>query len=127
MDNALARVLQNGAGPAKQNAMSTVLGAGAGRGFVSPPVTPGNIDLAKRPVVRNPDGSISTVRSMGINVDGMEYLIPTVSDDGRIMTDDEAIEVFRRTRRHLGAFNNPQSSDAYARMLHDDQARMYVK
>jgi hypothetical protein len=88
-------------------------------------VAPGNIDLTKRPVVRNPDGSISTVRSMGISVDGHEVLIPTVSDDGRLLSPQEAIGLFRQTGRHLGIFSSPEASDAYAQQLHEDQARMY--
>ncbi|WP_019658908.1 hypothetical protein [Stenotrophomonas hibiscicola] len=85
----------------------------------------GNIDLTKRPVVRNADGSISTVRSISANFDGREYLIPTVSDDGRILSDDDAIDLFRRTGRNLGAFDTPENATAYAESLHNDQARMY--
>ena len=125
MDNALLQTL--GSHPLVANELANAMRVGPGRGFISPPIVAGNIDLTKRPVVRNVDGSISTVRSIGINVDGMEVLIPTVSDDGRIMSNEEAIDTFRRTKRHLGMFSNPESSDAYARMLHEDQARMYVK
>jgi hypothetical protein len=90
------------------------------------PLVPGNIDLHKRPVVRNPDGSISTVRSMGVNIDGREVLIPTVSDDGRILSDDAAVDAYRRTGKHLGMFRTPEESTAYAEQLHNDQAREYL-
>jgi hypothetical protein len=86
---------------------------------------PGNIDLNARPVVKNKDGSISTVRSMSINVDGLEYLIPTVSDDGRIMGDQEAVDTFFRTGKHLGAFRSIDAANAYAERLHNQQARQY--
>ena len=86
----------------------------------------GNIDLTKRPVVKNKDGSISTVRSIGVNVDGAEVLIPTVSDDGRIMSDRESIDTYRKTGRHLGKFTTPDASSKYAEQLHNEQARQYV-
>lgn len=90
-------------------------------------VEPGNIDLTKRPVVKNSDGTISTVRSLGVNIDGNEILIPTVSDDGRIMSNDEAVQTFKRTGKHLGKFSSPEASSAYAEKLHNDQAEMYGK
>nr|WP_313216081.1 hypothetical protein [Stenotrophomonas geniculata] len=88
--------------------------------------TAGNIDLSSRPVVQNPDGTISTVRSISANFDGQEVLIPTVSDDGRIMSDDEAIAQYQRTGRNLGVFDTPENATAYAESLHNQQAEMYA-
>jgi GGDEF domain-containing protein len=85
----------------------------------------GNIDLANRPVVRNPDGSISTVRSMSVNFDGEEVLIPTVSGDGRVLSDDDAIQEYRRTGQFLGKFKTPDEATAYAESLHNDQEQQY--
>ncbi|MEN5115840.1 hypothetical protein ABE488_00685 [Luteimonas sp. TWI662] len=85
----------------------------------------GNIDLNSRPVVRNADGTISTVRSMSTNIDGREVLIPTVSDDGRVLGDDEAVDTYMRTGRHLGQFATPEDATSYAQQLHVQQERRY--
>lgn len=93
-----------------------------------PPVYPrvlGNIDLNIRPVVKNPNGGYSTVLSMSIGTDQGEVLIPQVSDDGRIMTPQEAIDQYRRTGRNLGVFRTPNEATAYAKWLHQQQAARY--
>lgn len=90
-------------------------------------LVPGNIDLANRPRVRNPGGSISTVRSMSIGTDEGEVLIPTVSDDGRLLSEDEAIETYRKSGRHLGVFSDPGAATAYAERLHVEQERMVAR
>lgn len=87
----------------------------------------GNIDLSNRPRVRNADGSISTVRSIGVNVDGHEVLLPTVSDDGRILSDKEAVDQYKRTGKHLGKFRTVEASNRYAQQLHEQQAEMLQK
>jgi hypothetical protein len=81
---------------------------------------PGNVNLFSRPIVKNPDGSTSTVDSLGINVKGKEVLIPQVSEDARHMSSDEAIEEYNKTGRNLGTFSSIPESNFYAEKLHND-------
>ncbi len=83
----------------------------------------GNIDLNNRPKVRNPDGSISTVRSTSVNIDNKEILLPTVSDDGKNLTVQEAVQLYKTTGKHLGRFNSVQEANFAAEQIHQQQAK----
>src|SRR4051794_3690211 len=80
----------------------------------------GNIDLFNRPVVQN-GGDISTVRSQSFNIDGRETLLPTVSPDGRLLSPQEAVRLYRESGQHLGKFDDVPQADAYAQALHEAQ------
>jgi hypothetical protein len=86
----------------------------------------GNIDLNNRPIVRNPDGSISTVRSISVTDDqGHAILIPTFVG-GKVVNDNAAIENFRQTGQNLGVFSSEDAANAYAETLHEQQAKQYL-
>ena len=84
----------------------------------------GNIDLNNRKTVRNADGSISTEESFSVNIDGMEVLLPTIIN-GKRVSEDEAIEHYKKTGQHLGKFNTVEEANAYAEQLHNRQDWYY--
>ena len=89
-------------------------------------VTAGNIDLYSRPNVVNPDGSVSTVRSLSFGTRLGEVLVPTVVN-GKVVSDREAMDHYGKTGEHLGIFRNPDAATAYAKMLHRQQEQFYSK
>jgi len=108
--------------PRPAAAAAAAAAAPAGQSVPQGMIQQGNIDLNTRPVVQNKDGTVSTVRSIGINVNGREVLIPTVSEDGRVMSNAEAVDTFKKTGRHLGMFGSEQDATRYAKQLHVQQA-----
>lgn len=84
----------------------------------------GNIDLTNRKIAKNDDGSISTVRSISIEEDGKEVLIPTIIN-GKVVSDEEAIKHYHETGEYLGKFNSVDEANAYAEKLHKQQEKLY--
>lgn len=94
-------------------------------------VQPGNIDLLHRPIAHNKDGSISTVRSITVEIGkNLFALLPTVfgsGDKGRVVSNREAIDAFMRTRKNLGLFSSEAAADRYSMALHREQAQYYSR
>jgi hypothetical protein len=84
---------------------------------------PGNIDLTQRKPVPMPGGGYGTVKSMGVNINGQEVLIPTISPDGRLMSQEEAIQQYLKTGQHLGKFRTPEESTAAGQRIHESEAK----
>ena len=78
-------------------------------------------------MVKLDNGSTATVRSMSFSDgNGYEILIPTVSQDGKLMSENEAIENYYKTGQHLGKFKNVDSASDYANRLHKQQEDYYL-
>lgn len=82
----------------------------------------GNIDLMDRTPV-TVEGGTATLRSMSVNVEGREVLIPTVHD-GKELTPEQAVNRYRVTGEHLGIFDTPDNATAYGKKLSADQGAM---
>ena len=86
----------------------------------------GNINILDRPKVKLPDGSVATVHSMSFeDKNGNEVLVPMISPDGKMMSQDEAIAFYNKTGQHLGKFKDPDVATEYAVKLHEQQAKHY--
>lgn len=88
----------------------------------------GNINLNNRKKVVNEDGSVSTERSISFfdSNENKEILIPTVID-GKIVSDEEAINHYYQTGENLGKFDTVEEADKYAQELHERQELRYSK
>ena len=92
----------------------------------------GNIDLFLRPVVKNDDGSISTVLSMSFydSTINKEVLIPRVvwqAGRGIIVSEERAKQHYYSTGKHLGQFNTVGEAETAAQLIHEQQQSYYAK
>ena len=67
-----------------------------------------------KPAINNPDGSISTERTISVTVDGKVYNLPTIIN-GKQYAPDEAVELFRQGKnKPVGVFNSVQEATTAA-------------
>jgi len=98
-------------------------------------ITPGNINLTTRPIVKNDDGTTSSEYSVSFQDDkGHEVLVPTVVD-GKFLTPDgkkpkqgspeekamfqRAWQHYEQTGQHLGIYDTPEHANAAAQQIHN--------
>lgn len=82
----------------------------------------GNINLRTRPLSLLKNGKIEEIFSFVINTtlkDGTaaKAIIPQVSDDGRKLTEKQAVDLYLQTNRHFGKFADAVSANKYRRIL----------
>lgn len=80
-------------------------------------ISPPNIPLRDRPVVKNPDGSSSTVSTITIEEDGKGILLPTIIN-GKRVSEADAIQHFKDTGENMGVFKSEKDADDYDKQLH---------
>lgn len=75
------------------------------------------------PVVRNKDGTTSSVLSSSFSPEkGKEILIPLVWG-GKILTPKQAEAMYRKTGKNFGTFRTPEEANAYGEWLHQREAK----
>ena len=89
----------------------------------------GNIDLYARPVIKNEDGSISTLLSFSFldEEKGKEILIPRIVEHGTVLAEEEAIEYYYKRGQYLGKFNTVAAANRYAKELSLQQSILYTE
>jgi hypothetical protein len=64
--------------------------------------------------IANPDGSYSTERTIGVELDGIHYVIPTIVN-GKQLSSDEAIKAWQSgINKAVGAFSSQAEADRFA-------------
>ena len=90
----------------------------------------GNVDLYNRPILKNADGTISTVDSVTFQFDDKFIVLPTIVRDAngnpvRLENDEDIVAHYVKTGEYLGEFDTQEEADAYAVKLHSAQAYYY--
>lgn len=86
-------------------------------------LTPGTINPTVPRVADAQSGPTAMRAIVTQDKDGHSVVIPTVSAQGKALSDEEALALYRRTGDHLGVFATPQAATAYANTLQARQAR----
>lgn len=86
------------------------------------PVVKGNIDVNRRPLASY-KGNTATVRSIHFREGALYVLIPTVLEPGIVVSNEVALQNYRKTGKHLGKFRTSADATLFAKNLHALQAK----
>lgn len=68
----------------------------------------------EKPVIRNPDGSVSTERTITVEADGKHFLVPTIVN-GKEVSKDEAVNLWQAGKnKAVGEFSTAQDAERAA-------------
>ncbi len=97
--------------------------AGAGR-WVQGNVIPPPLPTSARPAIQNPDGSVSTVLSIGVGDNRGEWVIPTIVNGVKV-SPDEATRLWQAGRNPPlgGPFRTVEESNRFAQQFHEQEAQ----
>ena len=85
----------------------------------------GNISLNDRPVQMHDNGKdYSSLESITVEFDGKHVLLPTIHD-GKLVSEEEAMNHYRKTGRHLGIFASSKEASEHAVKLERRQQAYY--
>lgn len=77
-----------------------------------------------RPAVALPDGSVGTVRSIGVGDENGEWVIPTIVS-GKAVSNDEAISLWKKGENKAigGPFKTVEEANQFAQTFHESEAK----
>lgn len=81
-----------------------------------PPPSPGSVmPSTGKPLIKNPDGSISTERTITFEQEGKHYVLPTIVN-GKELTDAQALDLFDAGENEpVGVFDTAEEADKFAK------------
>lgn len=87
------------------------------------PVATPSLNVSQRPAIWNPDGSVSTVSSIGVGDERGEWVIPTIIG-GRRVSNQEATQLWRVGKNPPlgGPFRSVDESNRFAQQFHEQEA-----
>ena len=70
----------------------------------------------QRPAINNPDGSISTEKTITIEIDGKYYLVPTIVNGKQVTPDEAVLSMMSGKNPAVGEFNSAVEAEVAARL-----------